>query len=88
MILFKDMMPMPYFKKAAFTGSDQGMRYRLSRLEQDGQTFLQAAVWPDLFCFDKTPEDQKIYRTFEFSREGVQAAVDWMNQTRESHFKA
>ena len=37
MILFKNMMPIPYFQKAAFTGSDQGMRYRLCKIEQDDQ---------------------------------------------------
>ena len=86
MILFKNMMPIPYFQKAAFTGSDQGMRYRLCKIEQDDQTFLQAAVWPDLFCYDKTLEDQKIFQLFDFSREGIQSAVDWMNQMHDEHF--
>ena len=80
MIQLKDMMPIPYFKKAPFTGSYKGMRYLLRKQEnENGGTSLEAVIWPDVFCFEKTPEEEKKTCLFDFTSEGIAAAVDWLN---------
>lgn len=72
----------PYYNKAAFTGSYLGMRYKLEKIKGDGDTAdtLKATVWPGPFCFDATPEEQKEAESFDFSDDCITAACSWFNQ--------
>ncbi len=79
MITRKDVMPINYYKKEAFTGSYQGMRYMIRKHEDDEGAKLEVIVWPQPFCFEKTDEDKKIHALFSFDEEGILEAVDWMN---------
>ena len=86
MIEYTDVMPIPFLKKEAFTGSYQGMRYRMKKTEvpvQEGSeettTQLLVHVWPQPFCFDKTEDSLKTERLFEFNPDGIRSAVDWLN---------
>ncbi len=36
------------------------------------------------FCFDVTPEEQKISEMFPFSEDGLAQGIDWMNEQYES----
>lgn len=67
-------------KKEDYTGSMEGMRYRLIKAadEEDGPK-LRVTVWPEPFCFDKTPEEKKLVRDFAFSEEGKADAAEWLN---------
>lgn len=80
MILREDILSMEYLKKTEFTGSHQGMRYRLEGIRQGEEKALQTTVWPEPFNYWKTPEDQKEREVFPFTEEGVVAAVEWMNE--------
>ncbi|MEE1242834.1 hypothetical protein [Frisingicoccus sp.] len=87
MIDIKDVMPIPFLKKEAFTGSYQGMRYRMEKMEvpisedsEEIETRLCVHIWPQPFCFDKTDDSQKSHHFFDFSQEGIASAVDWLNQ--------
>ena len=40
MIVRDDILSMEYLKKTEFTGCHQGMRYRLEKVEQEEQKFL------------------------------------------------
>ncbi len=86
MIDLKDIMPISFLKKEPFTGSYQGMRYRMEKAEipvgensDEKKTALALCIWPQPFCYDKTDEAQKTRETFEFSSEGLALAVDWLN---------
>ena len=46
MIERKDLFTIPFYKKTHFSGSYQGMHYRIERIEQDDQTALRATVCP------------------------------------------
>lgn len=72
-------VPIQFFKKEAYTGSMNGMRYRINKVEEG----LEAAVYPEPYCYEATPEEQKIKMIFPFSEEGRQQAVDWINQQYE-----
>ncbi len=81
-----------------FTGSYQGMRYRIQKIEtqkdelekgekqkekqggQDAIDQLQAVVWPEPMSFDATPEEKKQSCLFDFSEEGQEQLVDWLNK--------
>lgn len=80
MIQRQDILSMEYLEKAAFTGSHQGMRYRLERAARGEESGLLATVWPEPFNFFTTPAQEKESRMFSFDEEGAAAAVAWMNE--------
>ncbi len=69
-----------YIKKESQSGSYLGMRYTL-RKSEDG---LEVIVYPEPFCLSATSDEKKTSKTFDFSTEGLDAAVDWMNELYES----
>lgn len=86
MIDYKDVMPISFLKKEPFTGSWQGMRYRIEKTEipisedsDEKKTVLGVCIWPQPFCYDKTEESEKTRETFEFTPEGLSQCVDWLN---------
>lgn len=81
MIERKDILSLEFLKKAdSYTGCNSGLRYRLKKTETESGTVLQAAAWPEPYNFISTPEEQKEYEEFEFSEEGIQNAIDWLNR--------
>lgn len=90
MIQRKDILSIPYLKKAVFTGSYEGMRYRLEKTEverspaREGEeakteTRLKVSFWEGPYSFDVVPEGKKEVEEFSFSEEGIVKAVDWLN---------
>lgn len=88
MVKAEEILSMEYLKKTEFTGSTEGMRYRLEKLEKkmtsdNGEEItvkvLLCTIWPEPFNFITTPADQKESKEFEFNRDGVEDAVAWMN---------
>lgn len=66
-----------------FTGSFQGMRYRIIKTEgENGEKSLLVTVWQEPFSFDVTPEEEKESCSFEFSEQGKKVAVEWLNEKR------
>ena len=54
MIDIKDVMPISFLKKEPFTGSYQGMRYRMEKSEiplaensEEKKIVLKICIWPD-----------------------------------------
>lgn len=80
MIERKTFLALNFYKKEAFTGSYQGMRYRIVKVEEEDQKFLQAVCWPEPFSFAKTPDEQKIAEKFPYSEEGLCRIADWLNE--------
>ena len=79
MIDRQDILSMEYLKKTEFTGSHQGMRYRLEGVAADGEKKLLVTVWPEPFNYVTTPEEKKMRAEFSFDEDGVTDAVAWMN---------
>lgn len=75
-IVQKDVMPIPFLKKERFTGSCGPLRFIMQK-EEDR---LAAYAWKGIYCFDKTPEDEKTRGEFPFDEEGLCQAVEWLNQ--------
>ena len=68
-----------YIKKDDFTGSYNGMRYRLSK-KGDG---MEVIIWPGPYNFIKTPEQKKQKNDFPLTIEGKEDAVKWLNEQYE-----
>lgn len=71
-----------YRYKKPFTGSFNGMRYRIVKIgkSDEGEEKLQVFVWPEPFAFDVTPKENIEEVFFDFSEEGKQEAVKWLNK--------
>ncbi len=72
----KDLLPLSFLKKSAYTGSKRDFNYRLEKTE----TVLRAYWWEGKFAFDATPEEDKTYSDFEFSDSGIGDAVSYLNE--------
>lgn len=95
MIDLSGMISIPFLKKSVFTGSYLGMRYLLRRDEKTvaeateeapakTETVITAVIWPEPFNYVMTAEEKKHSREFPFSKDGIQAAVAWMNEEHEA----
>lgn len=84
-------MPIPYLKKAKFTGSFQGMRFRMEkssrplegREEGQEETGILTSAWPEPYSFSAT--DPKLIRQqwSSFDEEGIEKGIAWLNQVYE-----
>lgn len=84
MITLEGLVTLAYLKKSPITGSYEGMRYKLSKSAgEDGK--LECVYWPEPFNFLKTAEEEKTYKNFEFSDEGIDFAVEWLNSEWAEH---
>jgi len=88
MIENSDILSLGYYNYGQpFSGSCRGMRYRLEKLNEEKdeegavtrQAGLRAVVWPEPFSFENTDASLMEEKIFEFSEEGKQQAVDWLN---------
>lgn len=69
-----------YIKKEEYCASMDGMRYMLKKKENEGGAVLEAVIWPQPYCYAKTPEEKKQRKEFAFSSEGVEEAAGWLNE--------
>ncbi|MDO4166052.1 MAG: hypothetical protein Q4D32_01470 [Eubacteriales bacterium] len=71
-----------YRKKAVLNASYQGMRYRIRRKTwTDGEqecNCLEAAIWPEPFCYEKTPEEKREAKEFPYEEESLDQIYTWL----------
>ncbi|MCD8124778.1 MAG: hypothetical protein LUE23_07045 [Lachnospiraceae bacterium] len=70
------------------TGDHHGMRYRMVRAGEKPDVHIDVCVWPEPFCYDKTPEEKKLRAEFPFSEEGREQAIDWLQEQYDSRREA
>lgn len=81
MIHKQDIFSLNYYNyKNAFTGSYQGMNYRIIKAEEDSKEVLRVWIWRGIYCFDKTPKEECLTCDFSFSEEGLEEVVTWLNK--------
>ena len=83
-----------YLYGEAFYGSYEGMRYRLAReplenvffvpVDKRGPATLRATIWPEPYAYGHTDTALMKSEDFEFSEEGLEAAVKWFNEQHEA----
>ena len=76
----ESFVPMAFFKKEAYTGIFKGMRYRVIKSEDQ----FEAVVYPEPYCFEATPDENKVKNTFPFTEEGRESVVNWLNDQYDS----
>lgn len=91
MIERRDVMPINFLKKERFTGSYKGMRYRMEKAEREAkeeeaadgggkETVLRVTWWPEPYAFSATPDEQKTWKEFPFTEDGIVSGVEWLNE--------
>jgi hypothetical protein len=75
-ISLKGIFSLELIKKEPFQGSHDGMRFRLNR---DGDQVM-ATVYPEPYCWEATPDEQKKTEVFSLTEEGLTEAVAWLNR--------
>lgn len=65
-----------FLKKENYTGSHAGIRYYLSSSDDK----IKACIYPEPWCFEATPDEDKIWREFPFSLEGLSDAIEWISE--------
>ena len=84
MLSREDFLSLNFVKKEDFTGSHKGMRFMLHQETVEEEKKLKVYIWSEPFGFEATPDEEKIFRLFEFSEEGLSQAIDWMNENYEN----
>ena len=86
MIDLTGMISIPYLKKTVFTGSEKGTNFMIRKIngEEGEPDKIQAITWPGPFIFSVTEDEKKTYQEFEFSEDGIKAAVAWLNEATHS----
>lgn len=80
MVKRKNLLALSFYEAYPFTGSDNGLRYRIEKSENDdGSKQLLATAWHSPLAFDYTPEENKTTYLAEFSDDGLTAIADWLN---------
>ncbi|MCM1184835.1 MAG: hypothetical protein NC337_15815 [Roseburia sp.] len=80
MLTREDFLSLNFVKKEDFTGSHKGMRFMLHQESADEEKRLKVYVWSEPLGFEATPEEKKLSELFEFSEEGLDRAIAWMNE--------
>ena len=68
----KDILPLSFLKKSPYTGSFQGIRYRIEKQEEGECKSLLVYTWPEPYAFSHTPEEEKEKKSFSFSEKGLE----------------
>ncbi len=80
-----------YNKKAVLKASFRGMRYQLEQYkdpaQEDAEPVLRTTIWPEPFCFEKTPEERKTIKEFIYTEDGLDEAYEWICQTYEDRIE-
>ncbi len=74
-----------YNKKAVLKASFEGMRYQVEQYQENEEAdkVLRATIWPEPFCYEKTPEEKKTVETFSYTEEGLDQVYNWLCQQYE-----
>lgn len=75
MIEKENFVPIQFFEKESYTGSKNGLRYRVSKKDEQ----FEAAVYPGPYCYEITAEELKRKEMFPFTEEGLTQVIDWIN---------
>ena len=80
----KKLIPVGGLKKEPFSGSHHGMRYFFRGDAGKNSTTFTVFIYPEPWCFEQTPEEEKEQASFPLSDEGMDQAVAWLRERFET----
>ncbi len=76
------LLSMNYYKKfKPFTGSDDGMRFRIvsEKGENEEPDRFKISVWPEPFCYEKADRAEMTEKIIPFTQEDFSGIADYLN---------
>ncbi len=67
-------------EKETYAGSYQGLRFTYRKSGDQ----LEAILYPEPWCLEKTPEENKRTKKFPFTDEGLKDAIAWTEEMYKS----
>lgn len=87
MVEKEKILTLPFYSyKGIFTGSDEGIRYRIAKISEEDVDMFEVYVWREPYGFEATPKEEMEKQTFAFTEEGKEELVAWLNQKHEEWF--
>ena len=80
----KKLIPVGGLKKEPFSGSHHGMRYFFRGDDGKSSTIFTVFIYPEPWCFEQTPEEEKEQASFPLSDEGMDQAMAWLSAKYEA----
>lgn len=86
------MLSINFLNKLPYKGSYKGKRFLFEKCEEEStdtenvgevkkNCILKVYLWKDLFCFEKTDKKDMITREFEYSKQGIEEGIDFVEMT-------
>ena len=75
------MLSIKFLDELPFKGSYNGKRFLFKKNETEGKTELKVFVWKDLYNFENTKEEDMIIKTFDYSKDGIDKGLDFVEET-------
>ena len=85
-----DLFHIPFYQKSPYTGSINGMRYYIEKASENETDIFKAWIFPGPYCFEKTADECREYKTFAFTEESIPQIAQWLNaqyEERASYWK-
>lgn len=80
MLKSSDLFHLAFYKKSAYTGSMEGMRFYIEKASIDEKDIFKVWIYPGPLCFAKTNDNLKESKTFAFSEDSIPEIADWLNE--------
>ena len=72
------MLSVNYLDKLPFKGSYNGKRFMFIKSDD----CLKVHLWKDIYSFENTKEEDKTVKDFEYSKEGIEKGIDFVEETK------
>lgn len=74
------MLQISYLDQLPFKGSYNGKRFMFKK-DSDDNKVLKVYLWKDLYNFENTKEEDIIVKSFEYSKEGIDEGITFVEET-------
>ena len=77
------MLSISFLNELPFKGSYNGKRFMFekNKKEENGENTLKVYLWKDEYNFENTKDDEKIIKEFEYSKDGIEEGIDFVEGT-------
>lgn len=80
MVQRKDLLHLSFYEKSPYLGSDGPLRYRIEKSTAEEKEVLRVTIWPGPFSYDKTPDEKKSSKDFEFLEDALDEICEWLSE--------
>lgn len=79
------MLSISFLNELPFKGSYKGKRFMFEKQKvdnDDSKLKLVVYLWKDVFSFENTKKEDMIIRDFEYSKDGIEEGLDFIEGTK------